>query len=851
MLQRQAILSRFSDCTMMAANETLLEPNKVLSMHHFTGSALFSLAYSSLSKARRRYDPDSLQQKLLIPWHFMLRQKERLFVACEQLERSSHRFLECSILALKQKMRELVADDEKSSHHGVQSRSFAVAPSAPSMDGKYTNTPDLTSIDCASKIKQVLLFWFGQHEPDDNQKKLWMTAHSSPQQAALDRKIHDMFGTLLEELSNSDAMLDSWCQGEYHGKVATIIVLDQFSRHIHRCLESLDSRLNIPPQSDLDCLALKVAVLVRDEHAKEIACCMIPIPFYIFSLLPFRHANRMDTVKYVQEEVERMEYFLPQLQGMVRRFRKATNRRMAVLQDADRRMGDASKTGYTDEDILEVFPFESDHEHVEKHPVFRCFCAFLETIDVVSDGEQTTPIITSLSGGVDSMVIVSVLALLQKHGYNLHLVAVHIDYGNRPESAAEARYVEKYATSLGVSCRVRRIDEVTRGIAARDDYERIARSIRFEAYRDAIVECKEEFGDSVTDVGVMLGHHRGDLRENVLSNAHKGAGPIELSGMTVISKNDGLSMFRPLLPLEKDSIYDYAHTYGVPYFKDTTPHWSTRGKLRNKLLPLLEEIYGEGSMNNLSNLALESDHCRELLKQVAFNPFLDQVCYVPMGMHFGTRQFKNQGLFFWKFVLREMLHAAGVGMFGEKSVVTFLERIQSNKLRDGWLQCRKDCAIYLQSDGRAHVFYNDFFPWNKKDAFIAPEKLVIGHEVKVGAWVVSASVVKSRAHDESRSELLSRRAVTSFETFMLGSLSYFIEVPYNGDHLFDLEFAAFTKANRPKAWKGLDLKLQEILPLVTNGDQALTALGELRMEEDAKTPALVRVSLRLDKSFEC
>ena len=43
----------------------------------------------------------------------------------------------------------------------------------------------------------------------------------------------------------------------------------------------------------------------------------------------------------------------------------------------------------------------------------------------------------------------------------------------------------------------------------------------------------------------------GDLRENVISNAHKGCGPLDLSGMTAVSKNDGVTLFRPLLPLEK------------------------------------------------------------------------------------------------------------------------------------------------------------------------------------------------------------------------------------------------------------------------------------------------------------
>jgi tRNA(Ile)-lysidine synthase TilS/MesJ len=68
-------------------------------------------------------------------------------------------------------------------------------------------------------------------------------------------------------------------------------------------------------------------------------------------------------------------------------------------------------------------------------------------------------------------------------------------------------------------------------------------------------------------------------------------------------------------------IFDFAHRYGVPYFKDTTPHWSTRGKLRNSLLPLLDEMYGDGFLNHLSALATESAQLSELAVHSLFEPF--------------------------------------------------------------------------------------------------------------------------------------------------------------------------------------------------------------------------------------
>jgi len=203
----------------------------------------------------------------------------------------------------------------------------------------------------------------------------------------------------------------------------------------------------------------------------------------------------------------------------------------------------------------------------------------------------------------------------------------------------------------------------------------------------------------------------------VLSNACKGCGPLELSGMGPVGKVEGVTVWRPLLPLEKEAIYDYAHKFGVPYFKDTTPHWSTRGKLRNHLIPLLQDVYGQGCMTNLSNLALESDSARALLMNTILRPFFDAVRRFPMGISFETTQWKHQGLLFWKFALRDLLHSAGRGMFTDKSVMSFIERIEVDDVKSGWLQCRKDYAVYLESSGRVFVLHPESFPWEMTDHY--------------------------------------------------------------------------------------------------------------------------------------
>lgn len=679
-------------------------------------------------------------------------------------------------------------------------------------------------------IRVVLKYWFGQYEPDQSQKKLWMIASSSEEhRKKVDHEITEKFVNIITK-STSEAW-GSEIFG-YEGKIAKIVVMDQFSRHIHRHYSGKSS-CPIPPQSELDLIAYETAKDLVEKHKDEMNCGMIPLPMIIFALMPFRHASTLDNVKFVQKMIEKLSLMETQYDNMVRRFRKATNRRMAILQDEARRTGNGvTAADYSDSDILETFPFDANMDLAKDHVVHRTISQFLQeqqiAIQVSRDGRNPYPVIVSLSGGVDSMVIVSVLAnLVSNCAYFIKIYAVHIDYANRPESGAEASYVEQYCKDRGITFCLRRIDEVTRGITARDDYERIAREARYQAYRDTVWKCQNEYNSNdKVEVGVMLGHHRGDLRENVLSNSHKGCGPLDLSGMTAISVNDRVFIYRPLLSLEKSAIYDYAHCFGVPYFKDTTPYWSTRGKIRNNLLPMLQEIYGDGSMNNLSNLASASDDAKALMHDTIFAPFLHKVERKAMGIMFQTDPWKEQRLFFWKFVLRQLLHSASLGMFSDKSVESFLERIQSKKLREGWLQCRRDYAVYLRADGKVFVLFPDSFPVSKAEklnGFLT--NVPYGKKLSFGPWSISATIIDD--HNVDKSTLLVQKAIPSWENFMDGSIEYYIEVPIEetGNPRELVFVSKYDKQSRPLAWKQTDLKLQATLPLLGNDKDGLSKLA--------------------------
>lgn len=354
-------------------------------------------------------------------------------------------------------------------------------------------------------VQEVLDYWFA-NSPSKSNSKLWMIpSENSKKRRMIDAEITDKFSTFLTDiiLNFDEFMIMS--KSSLHTKATVIIALDQLSRHIRRYhLETFKNNLEmvdrIKPvdlpktQKEIDVLSVKVSKLALEQHRQEIDSGRVPLSIYIFMLMPFRHEKTIESVSFVQKCINDRTVLEEENEVLIRRFRNATNRRHTGLQDINRRIGCNGQNEWLDEDILEVLPFLCDMERAYEHDVVTVFQNFLRARgvpEIPHDSKQhsksniaTFPIIVSLSGGVDSMVIASVLSYLRRiEMFNLHIIAVHIDYANRPESGAEARYVGKYCNEMGIEYRCRVIDEVTRGVTARDEYEKVARDARYVVWQ--------------------------------------------------------------------------------------------------------------------------------------------------------------------------------------------------------------------------------------------------------------------------------------------------------------------------------------------------------------------------------
>ncbi|OWY92577.1 TRNA(Ile)-lysidine synthetase, partial [Phytophthora megakarya] len=354
-------------------------------------------------------------------------------------------------------------------------------------------------------------------------------------------------------------------------------------------------------------------------------------------------------------------------------------------------------------------------------------------------------------------------------------VAVHLDYGNRAESAAECDYVRRWCERFGIIFHVRKIDEVKRATTRRDDYEKISREIRYSTY----AEVMEQYNIP----GMCFGHHRGDVQENVISNMMKGLSLLNLNGMQASSIVNGVRIWRPLLDFDKDVIFDFAHRYGIPYFKDTTPKWSTRGKLRNHLVPLLSDMYGEGFLNNLSALGAESTQCAELVDSQVLAPIMKSVGQSEVAVWVDCGLLSDQPFFVWKEVFRQICHSImGNSMVREKplhELIQKLERLDAgpvgkakHKNKDAevgsWITLKKGNRSFLTKDKQLIIFRDQFFP--RKPYIGSQFPIVAGNSYSFGPWSVQTELLD--VNDPKVHELRDHKPLTVWDLVHANGLSY-------------------------------------------------------------------------------
>ena len=445
---------------------------------------------------------------------------------------------------------------------------------------------------------------------------------------------------------------------DMNSRIALLVIGDQFTRNIYRH--------DMKERYKNDIWALELALSIINDNLD----LTYPLNYRYFILLPLRHNKTSVLLDLVCSRINiYIDEFTPIPQSLIQ-FYTNTIQNYTYLVDKI--------------NIGMNIPYQPEfNEILEQNIPEEYHCPDIISHNMRKPEYQSIGL--SLSGGVDSMVLLNCLVLLSKTT-NSKVVAIHIEHCNRKEAVKEREFLEYYCNMLNIKLYYRTIYYINRSndFIDRNIIEEETKKARFNLYKYVI----EKEGLS----GIILGHHMGDIVENVFTNIIKGR---NLENITVMEEENiiyDVKIFRPFLNITKNIIYEYAHYNKIPYFLNSTPVWSCRGVLRDQIIPLLKKQFGEFEHNIIKftqNLSEMSSFYKKEMDRYIIT--LDTNKYTSKIIFNSEYLLKEQVI---DMLLLKIMHGYGYHMISKKS--------RKNLIR--WLKGNKDTMIDL--DKNVFCYYN-------------------------------------------------------------------------------------------------------------------------------------------------
>ena len=152
-----------------------------------------------------------------------------------------------------------------------------------------------------------------------------------------------------------------------------------------------------------------------------------------------------------------------------------------------------------------------------------------------------------------------------------------------------------------------------------------------------------------------------------------------------------------MLEYYKQTIIDFAKKYQIPYFKDTTPDWSVRGKYRNQIFPVIEDTFTKTIKNNLIYLSEQSRQWNNLIDTEIIKPFIETVVINKKNnsIEFNVEKYKSYPLCFWNYVFMNLFNQFGFRHPSRKGMQTFINSIQDKTVC--YASISSACKCYIKN----------------------------------------------------------------------------------------------------------------------------------------------------------
>ncbi len=209
----------------------------------------------------------------------------------------------------------------------------------------------------------------------------------------------------------------------------------------------------------------------------------------------------------------------------------------------------------------------------------------------------------AFSGGLDSTVLLQLLADLARREALPPLRAIHVHHGLQSAADAWPEHCRRVCTALGIPLEVVRVQ-----VEAGRSLEQAARQARYTA-----IEMRLEEGEVL-----LTAQHRDDQAETLLFRLLRGAGVRGLAAMPARRRLGRGWLMRPLLDVSRGELEAHARRLGLAWVEDPSNDSLdfSRNYLRHQVMPLLAQRWPQ-SVTTLARTAAHMTEAQRLLDELA------------------------------------------------------------------------------------------------------------------------------------------------------------------------------------------------------------------------------------------
>lgn len=213
--------------------------------------------------------------------------------------------------------------------------------------------------------------------------------------------------------------------------------------------------------------------------------------------------------------------------------------------------------------------------------------------------EKNDSIVVGVSGGPDSMTLLSILLKL-KEEFNLKIYVAHVNHMLRKNAIKDEEYVKEFCEKNNIEILIKKANISEIAQKEKIGLEEAGRNVRYNFFEEVLKNTESN--------KIAIAHNLNDKVETIIMNTLRGSGVSGLKGIEAKRKK----YIRPLIEIERYEIEKYCieNKINPRHDESNDDNTYTRNKIRNIVIPYIKNEFNPNiikTLNRLSEIIKEED----------------------------------------------------------------------------------------------------------------------------------------------------------------------------------------------------------------------------------------------------